>query len=633
MAVVPIGVGGGRVTSRDAAALEPGELSRADDATYRPGDQALWKVGGRTAFNSTPEAGPIAGARYLEFEAATDLIVTHVGTAYRKATAALTGTFADLLTGLVGGSTLDSVHYNNAHFLLNGADRNREVKSDGTAGFHGMLANVSGPTLARDAGVGTGLTLTAGSTITYWAEERVKSGSSVLRRNAATSATGLMTLVGDGTLDKPVLTRPAVVNSDATHWALMGTATNGTFPNGSQISEVVIGTTSVEDTRTGTDPVLPSGAAYQTISVTAFGVTTAVARNGPPPIATTGDVLEDSLVLNDTSDASKLWYSWPDEPHQFPSVNFLHFETKEADEVTLIRRVNNFLVVGLRDSIFRVDYLPRPEDARFDRGLPKTQIEGAHGIVGPLAADTFSFGRGMLLAYVSRYGVLVTDGREWDVLTDDVDWDNTVDISKLSSARLTNNPSRYRLELDYTPVGGATNSACLFLHYHPSHAKQSQGGGKRAKCTWPIHRAARCSWLVNVGGLTRLFTGHADGKAYVEDEGTADASAAGGIAYNLRTGDLNPGGFGTETRINRAWTHHTAAVGQSATGRMVMRREGEDDHEETWSIPLTRREATQGGKQGFSEAFQFGVENSDAIGAFGVNFLLADVEDVEESTS
>ena len=124
-----------------------------------------------------------------------------------------------------------------------------------------MLDNTAAPTLGRDTGSGTGFTLTSGTTIDYWVEERVKSGNNITKRNV-TSSGEVVTLTGDGSADQPVITRPTTVNVDATHWALYASAAGQVFPSGAEISEVAIATTTIEDVRTGNNPALPTGALY-----------------------------------------------------------------------------------------------------------------------------------------------------------------------------------------------------------------------------------------------------------------------------------------------------------------------------------------------------------------------------------
>jgi len=124
-----------------------------------------------------------------------------------------------------------------------------------------MLDNVTALSISRDAGAGAGFVLTSGTKIQYWVEERVKDGNYITKRNNNPAAI-ITTLVGDGTTDKPVLTRPATVNSDTTHWALFGTRAGGEFPYGSEIDEAAIATTTLEDTRMGNNPAIPDGFPY-----------------------------------------------------------------------------------------------------------------------------------------------------------------------------------------------------------------------------------------------------------------------------------------------------------------------------------------------------------------------------------
>jgi len=641
MPIELIGVGQGLVQSKDPSHLDDGELSRADDSHYEPNDFALHKNNGRTRFNSTDETNGMAGIRYLEFDgSATDLFVlrTEVSSdgataSYRTANAAKTGTFSDLVTNLSpGATTLDSVHYNNEHFLLDGINRNRMIDSTGAASLHGMLANTAAPTLDRDGGDLSGLTVTSGTTYAYWIAEEVRDASNVFLRFNASASNEVVTLTGDGTLDKVRITRPAIVSSDATHRVLFSTGPDGAFPTGAEITSAPIATLFLDDTRGGTDPALPAGDLYETNSVSIAGVKNNVSRNGPPPISTTGDVLEDSLVLNDTSDLRLVKYSYIDEPNKFPAHNFIRMETGEQDEVRLIRRLGRIIIVGMRDSIWRINTLPRAEDSAFETERVKEQVDGAFGVVSPMAAATFSFGQGMRLAYGSLYGLVVTDGFTWDVLTDDLKWKESVEISTLSKSYFRDNPSEYRLEFYVTPKGGSSNSIAYYLHYHPSHAKRAEGGGFRAKVTGPNHVNGVVAMSANIGGERFIFTGDGSG-LYLEGDGPTDNSNAGGIRFVCRTKDLYLNGVGGEAEIRKLWTHHSAASGQTATNRVVQQAEGLDDQPFTRTIKLDRREMTQGPTSGLGDSYQIGVENSDAAGSFAVNHFVVQWESAEEVQS
>jgi len=619
MPTLSIQVNRGLVTSRDPTLLEEGELSQAADCEYRPNNPALWKVSGRTEINSTPESETIKGLTYCEFDAAADKIVVHVGTTYRTSSAVTSGaSFSNLVTGLTGGSTLVTAYLANKFYLFNGVDRGYELSSDGTTMLHGMLENTAAPVDGNN-GSGTGYTLSTGSTVTYWVEERVKSGSSILKRNAALSTT-VATVTGTGILIKPAITRPAQVNSDATHWALFGTATNSTFPTGAEIAEVVIGTETIEDTRTGTNPSLPTGTIYELLSVTVLTATSNVPRNGVPPISSIAEIYEDSLILNDKNDLSKIWYSWPYTPHKIPLQNFIDFP--RSDEVTNIKTLGGVLIVLLRDSVWRIHYLPRPEDATFSRETVKEELEGAHGCVGPYAACTYGYGDGNKLAYVSRYGLMVTNGNQWDILSADLDWDNTFNVSQLSKAVLVNNPAKFRLEMLAPSSNSTVNDVCYFFHYHPSHIK-ADGPSFRSKVTGPIHRPATCATIMFSEGRKFALQGHSNGSVYLGDSGNTEP--VGSLSMTIRTGDLALGGTGGLGKVVRMWCHHQAHPNQDATLLHVSRNEGQDDYTKAQIIDLDRRENSQMDWPGLAESFQLGFENSDTSGSVCLDYFMAEV--------
>jgi hypothetical protein len=493
-----ISVAQGKVTSRDPSLHVEGEVSEAKDCYYPPANPALRSVLGRTAFNSTAEASAIDGGAYLEYDGGAAYIVALVRglTTYRKATGGATGTFSDLAGfdssnyALSGSATiLDSAYYNTKHILVNGVDRPRVVSSDGTQMFLGMLQTTAAPTISRDAGVGTGFTLALGSTILYWIEERVKVGTTIVKRSSPTTAARL-TFTGDGTLDKPVITRPTLLNPDTTHWATYATGTNGTYPIGAEIGEVVAATTTMEDTREGADPGLPSGDAFEYVSLSVAGITRNTAKWGPPPIGSTIEIYEDAAVMNDTANPSLLQFSYTDNIHAWPEDFKIRFDTKHHDEIKALRSMDNFMLVMLRSGLWRVNTLPKSSDQAFETERVKSEIEGAFGTVNAKANAKFSFGEGLRLGYASPDGgVVVTDGARWSTISNDMDWEADVSDAQDSKIRLITNPKRYALEMSYAPIGAARATKMAFMHFHPSHAKVTNEGDFRGSLPWEGKRA------------------------------------------------------------------------------------------------------------------------------------------------
>ena len=366
--------------------LGEGELAIAKDAYYKPSNPAIWQIPGRSEAIAA-SSGPVKGLRWLEYDGASiDVVLGAVGTTYRETVLTITdglitGTFADVVTGLLGGDTLDSVQYANNHYLLNGVDRNRRRHSDGTFNFHGMLVNAESPSVTDD-GAGAGYTLAAGATMTFWIEEQVRDTDNVtiLRRNADDGDTTVV-LTGTGASITPRIFKPGTVNSDATHWEAYATGANGVHPAGASLGEAVIGTAFIDDVRTSS--AFPTGTLYPTVAVTLNGLLTTVAKFRQPPIATTGDVFENSLVLNDVDNPRRVAYSFTDQVDAFPATHLFIFDTKEHDEVRVIRTLGETgVVVLLRDSAWRINTLPTPDDSAFSPERVRSEIDGAYGCVG-----------------------------------------------------------------------------------------------------------------------------------------------------------------------------------------------------------------------------------------------------------
>jgi hypothetical protein len=145
------------------------------------------------------------------------------------------------------------------------------VQEDIVIGSH--MKDPLQPTVTN-TGSGDGIVLTAGASIDYWIEERVKEGNRIIRRSAAVNPAVVKTItVGVETTWKPVITPGAMQNPDTTHYAIIRSGTYGpvpgvqsasassTFPNtGAELIELPVATASYEDQSVGVNPMQPSGA-------------------------------------------------------------------------------------------------------------------------------------------------------------------------------------------------------------------------------------------------------------------------------------------------------------------------------------------------------------------------------------
>lgn len=626
----PIMLDKGLVNSRDASLLAAGELAKAEDCYYKPGDPALWVAPGRETYNTTPTSVAIKGIRYLSFQTRKDLLVVHVGDGYLADEATDTGTFGPLVCGLeCEGDQLESVQFNTDHLLMNGCARTRVIRDDlpgPTAQANlklGMLAATDAPTVANTGG-GIGITLTALQNIYYWVEERFKEGSTIVKRSASDPTT-VVKLAGPQTAFKPEVTRPAVKNSDATHWALFATSAVGNFPVGAEIGEATISTTKIADTRTGgsaSNPIqIPSGPLYETIAILERGISLQAARNGEPPISSIATIHQDRVVANDVANPSHVRFTWAGEIHKWPAFNLVFFP---GDIVRGIRSMAQHVVILTRDGAWRMDYLPSPEDASFRTDELKARIPGAPGVVNSFAHVLFNTGNEYWVAYVSPSGLIITNGVIASVLTEDLDWPGMVELSRLSQSRIVNNKVEWRLEISYPSLGNTTepNDKVLFAHYHPSHLKPGSGGGLRTAITGPIDRPAR-DWAEAVLNEEVPVTVSTKGQtAYINWRGVTDPVTLRNIRLDARTGRQYAAGIGNQSRVRRVWIHHNESqAGISLLGRIISHNEGQDDSEQTWTVESARNEANNEFVDALAEAFTLGVQVEAPAEPVRINYL------------
>jgi hypothetical protein len=633
MSIIKVELSQGLEQTGDDSEGTNGSLNRADNSEYHVNDNTIWKRKGRARFNSSAEDAALTGAQPLAPISASpaSIFLIAKGTKWRSSAAGSSGSFSDAVTGLTGGVSLARAHLDRHFILGNGVDRGQVYGPDFPSfGVHSMVANASPPSIGRDSGSGTGFILTSGAVIEYWIEERVKVSGVIKKRGSPTLA-GIATLTGDGSTDKPLITIPPLANSDTTHWALFATSTTAAFPVGAEIAEVAVGTTTIEDTRTGTDPTLPTGDTYETVNVTLAGVRQNVPLNGPAPIFDTAEVFEDSLCTNSKTDGEGnwLWFSFTRKPHAFPETNVVFLGDGETlpGKLKIVRQIGKVLVCLLDNQVWIVYQLPHPDDKLFQIERVKDKLAGALGVVGPLAAEKFVFADREVVAWVSHEGVMFTDSHGWDYLSEDLDWETLIEPSRIDKTVLVYNPRFFRLEMYYTPLGGTANTKGIYFHVHPSHLKQTPRG-VRPKVTGPVDVTAgvTCAFATILSGRYETFLGTADGYLLRSNQGTLDEDNSA-IAFAVDSKEYYFAGEGNETGIRKTWVHHRANPGQTLTVVAHARNEGQADEDQTTDMPLDRRELTlcDPVSRGASHYFEF---SESGEGQIGLDYFAVDALDV-----
>lgn len=680
-----VAVDGGLVTSREASTLAPGEMTRTDNCEYKPNSPSLWKVPGRTRFNASAEAARISGLAYLEFDVAADILVSEVGTALRFAAVGATGSWADLETGLTGGGKLIARQYRNEWYLCNGVDDARMVRSniwdwDGVNEppaenteivkvYHGVrfpLLPANAPivtVLDGAAAAGAGWDLAAGEKVDFWLSETLIFNAEDLTTarkihsppSARVTITGPYTdahvtidcpwppaneasrpprsagkvgpagLPQQGSLQVSVFwssDKAPGIGAEQFHTRYPIGGANGGFSPNYNNDDWTTGPITYTTPVTGDATFYDETGGWPTVAITYAGSTQQVSKYETRPVPSTMDVFEDSMMMNDINDPSIVWYSFPDVFEAIPAFNFIRLDTDRDDAIQLIRTVGDISVVASLGCFWSVKYLPRPEDVEVDFGRVKKKLSNHFGCVNPRAGALFDWGGGERLAMVSRSGIIVTDGFSWDILTDDIDWENTVEQSLLSNCVLHNDPFLYRLIFLYTPKDGTTPTKGLFINYHPSHTKRTEYGVK-AKISGPYDITADCLALATLAGADRIFSGQSDGRVYLEREGNSDTSTAtGAISMVARTGVNYFAERGMQAAIEKLYASHGAHAGQKATAELYKHNAGRAAvREERQNLKLDIAGLQSMGLDGMAGGHQFGLLNADALGQVRLDYF------------
>lgn len=300
---------------------------------------------------------------------------------------------------------------------------------------------------------------------------------------------------------------------------------------------------------TGTEPIKLGY--YPTTSVKIGPTVTVLSSNTPPPVASTGDIFEAQLVLNDVRKRATLRWSRVDEPDYFPVIYTLTLPS--PDKITVIRRINNVLIVGMEQHIWRVNYLPTSVDNSFETGQCYEPLAEDHGIIGTQAYAFFApDGMAAQLAYVSASGLRYTNGLTTNTLTEDIDWPNTVNITKLDKCILVNDPNLASLIFYYIPAGDNSSTSptrALYLSYHSSKIKDE---GKLA-VAGPVTVDAASSTIGFINKLPVHLTGSSAGSVSVEDRGE------GSQEIDIITRDIYPDAIGSSMRARAHWLRYAAS--------------------------------------------------------------------------
>lgn len=514
----------GLVVSREETLLQPGELTKAEECYYKPSSPTIYPVPGHTVFNTAALVDPVGIALVKNFESTesaldspTDYIFAHANGTLYFATVGLTGTFAtnvlfELSVTIQQGISFEALQLGDTIVFLNGVNRPIEFGSPLGAFPSGVEVVPAGylpltttPTVALIAGTWLG---TAG-TYWYWITEFQE------RFGTESGFTSVPASIVVSLTDNVRINRPSVTptNTGATHWRIYRSvaSTTNPFPVGFLIAELSFSTATFDDSgeEDFTDP-------YPVIEITVSGEDFVLERNGTPPVASMGDIFENSIITDDMNNIGLMRYTFSDSPRSWPDSYFINFERRQRERLTRITRLGSIVIAATDQRLYRVNYLPREGDAEFDRGRVYDIIAPNVGIVGRRAATFITLdGDEPVLAFVARSGLFYTNGYRFYSLDIDLDWSTLVSPDHVDDIVLIDVPHLFILVMFYTPFGGTSNTKALFFHYHSSHRKEAGN----VKVTGPISISAMDAVYIASEQLNQptVFTLQPSGIVYREE--------------------------------------------------------------------------------------------------------------------
>ena len=345
---------------------------------------------------------------------------------------------------------------------------------------------------------------------------------------------GIVTLSSNGSV---TITRPAVVNPAATHWRVyrVGDGVTPTLSNYGFVSgDILISDTTWVDTLD--DPPITEQATPIIPLVEVGGLP--FVRDTPAPAFISMIAWHGSIVGISRTFPRSLYYSELGRPESFPEIYVVtSFPLDEHDILVGQMAVGETLVILCQSAILAIDDLPRITDGVYNNADARP-LKGHPGCVGRYAYTTFSVAGEPRGAWVSPFGVYVTNGTICACISTDLAWEDEVNVPFLETAVLKWDAKNLILWFEFDLDGDGLNDREMPFHMAEAHSK----GESKPKLGQPTEKATSCMASGLIESAYYRYTGHpSDGNVYVEEVGTVDASTSEEVVQRVKTSQLGRG--------------------------------------------------------------------------------------------
>ena len=316
------------------------------------------------------------------------------------------------------------------------------------------------------------------------------------------------------------LTRTETAPTQATHWIVYRTVPGAanTIDNLGYLASVPIAVT------TYTDTFNQDGTAFQDPTVQVLPVVSAmtvgdlsIPRDTQPPAFLSMVSWKGSICGISRTNRRTWRYSEAGRAESFPEFYVVtSFPLDEHDGLVGQMPVGETMVLLCEGAVLALDDVPRVVDGQFN-GADARPLKGHPGCVGNYAYTTFSVAGEPRGAWVSPYGVYITNGQVCACISTDLAWEQEVNVPYLSNSVLRWDAKNQILWFNFDLDGDGLNDREMPFHMAQVHSK----GESRPKLGQPTAKATSCMASALIGATHYRFSGHpSNGTVYAEELGT-----------------------------------------------------------------------------------------------------------------
>jgi hypothetical protein len=315
-------------------------------------------------------------------------------------------------------------------------------------------------------------------------------------------------------------------------------------------------------------------------------------------------------------------YSEAGKPESWPEFYVVtSFPLEEHDGLVGQMPVGETMVLLCEGAVLAVDDTPRVIDGQFN-GADARPLKGHPGCVGSYAFTTFSVAGEPRGAWVSPFGVYITNGQTCDPISDDLAWETEVNVPYLGTSVLRWDAKNLILWFEFDLDGDGQNDHEMPFHMAQMHDK----GSNRPKLGQPTAKATSCMASALISADYYRFSGHpSNGEVYVEESGTTDAATGSEVEMILRSGKIT--NRKTDVGIVKATViHGDFGLGEEATLTTTLYRDSANSsNSRTNTVSLYGHRGTTVAIMRAAEAFDFQLQYS-GTGTGGILGIQAEAE-------